>query len=115
MECSCDTNGNSSSKRNWSKSNALGVLVDNFMLNRRTRDRFALGVGGSYGQKDYWLGQLDPASPQEPLRFADSEPRVLKSWKNALTEKIGDCRLQIDCFWYKPSKKVGGINLKSSI
>jgi hypothetical protein len=30
------------------------------MLNRRTRDRYALGVGGSYGQKDYWLGQLDP-------------------------------------------------------
>ncbi|MFS0518592.1 hypothetical protein ACEYW6_28390 [Nostoc sp. UIC 10607] len=28
----------------------------------RTRDRYALGVGGSYGQKDYWLGQLDPAS-----------------------------------------------------
>jgi hypothetical protein len=51
------------------------------MLIRRTRDRFALGVGGSYGQRDYWLGQLDPASPQEPLRFADSEPRVLKSCK----------------------------------
>jgi CheY-like chemotaxis protein len=33
-----------------------------------------------------------------------------------LTEKIGDCRLQIaDSFWYKPSTKVGGINLKSSI
>lgn len=51
----------------------------------RTRDRFALGVGGSYGQKDYWLGQLDPASPQDPLRCADSEPRVLKTWKDALT------------------------------
>jgi hypothetical protein len=55
------------------------------VLSRRTRDRFALGVGGSYGQKDYWLGQLDPASPQEPLRCADSEPRVLKTWKDALT------------------------------
>ncbi len=51
------------------------------VLSRRTRDRCALGVGGSYGQGDYWLGQLDPASPQEPLRCADSEPRVLKSWK----------------------------------
>ncbi|MHC5747869.1 MAG: hypothetical protein ACYTXT_39655 [Nostoc sp.] len=52
------------------------------MLTRRTRDRYALGVGGSYGQKDYWLGRLDPASPQEPLRVAaDSEPRVLKTWK----------------------------------
>jgi hypothetical protein len=63
------------------------------MLSRRTRDRFALGVGGSYGQKDYWLGQLDPASPQEPLRCADSEPRVLKTWKEkhsfcVLSEKI---------------------------
>ena len=55
------------------------------VLSRRTRDRFALGVGGSYGQKDYWLGRLDPASPQEPLRCADSEPRVLESWKDTLT------------------------------
>jgi hypothetical protein len=50
------------------------------VLNRRTRDRYALGVGGSYGQEDYWLSQLDPASPQEPLRCADSEPRVLNFW-----------------------------------
>ncbi|MHC5771064.1 MAG: hypothetical protein ACYTXI_36920 [Nostoc sp.] len=55
------------------------------MLNRRTRDRYAKGVGGSYGQKDYLLGQLDPASPQDPLCCADSEPRVLKTWKDALT------------------------------
>ncbi|WP_196525086.1 hypothetical protein [Nostoc commune] len=47
---------NAACKRYWSKNNALGVLVDDFMLNRRTRDRFALGVGGSYGQKDYWWG-----------------------------------------------------------
>ncbi|MEA5604995.1 hypothetical protein [Nostoc sp. UHCC 0252] len=32
------------------------------MLTRRTRDRFALGVGGSYGQIDYWSSLLDPAS-----------------------------------------------------
>ena len=70
----------SSSKRCWSKSNGGVVLVDNLALTRRTRDRFALGVGGSYGQKDYWLSQLDPASPQDPLRCADPEPRVLKSW-----------------------------------
>jgi hypothetical protein len=57
------------------------------MLRRRTRDRCALGVGGSYGQKDYWLGQLDPASPQEPLRFADSEPRVLKYWECGSLQK----------------------------
>ncbi|MBD2731305.1 hypothetical protein H6G96_34610 [Nostoc sp. FACHB-892] len=76
---------NAACKRYWSKNNALGVLVDDFMLNRRTRDRYALGVGGSYGQKDYLLGQLDPASPQDPLRCADSEPRVLKTWKDALT------------------------------
>ncbi|WP_104910311.1 hypothetical protein [Nostoc sp. 'Lobaria pulmonaria (5183) cyanobiont'] len=55
------------------------------MLTRRTRDRYALGVGGSYGQGDYWLGQLDPVRPQKPLRCADSEPRVLKPWKDALT------------------------------
>ena len=59
---------NAACKRYWSKNNALRVLVDDFMLTRRTRDRYALGVGGSYGQKDYWLGRLDPKSPQEPLR-----------------------------------------------
>jgi hypothetical protein len=60
------------------------------MLTRRTRDRYALGVGGSYGQKDYWLGRLDPASPQEPLRVAaDSEPRVLKSWLYDIKGKFG--------------------------
>ncbi|MDF5720740.1 MAG: hypothetical protein PUP91_09690 [Rhizonema sp. PD37] len=45
----------------------------------------SFGVGGSYGQKDYWLGQPDPASPQEPLRYADSEPRVSKTRKDGLT------------------------------
>ncbi|NEU82089.1 hypothetical protein [Nostoc sp. UIC 10630] len=40
----------------------FGVDPSVAVLSRRTRDRFALGVGGSYGQKDYWLGQLDPAS-----------------------------------------------------
>ncbi|MHC5748275.1 MAG: hypothetical protein ACYTXT_41815 [Nostoc sp.] len=50
-------------------------------MTRRTRDRFALGVGGSYGHEDYWLGQLDPASRKSHSANADSEPRVLKSWK----------------------------------
>ena len=57
-----NTSFNAACKRYWSKNNALGVLVDDFMLTQRTRDRFALGVAGSYGQKDYWLGQLDSAS-----------------------------------------------------
>lgn len=56
------------------------------MLTRRTRGRCALGVGGSYGQGDYWLGQLDPASRKSHSANADFEPRVLKSWKECFDE-----------------------------
>jgi hypothetical protein len=70
------------------------------VLSRRTRDRCALGVGGSYGQKDYWLGQLDPKSPQEPLRCADSEPRVLKSWLYDIKGEFGKDSISVRVsFW----------------
>ncbi|MBD2526840.1 hypothetical protein [Nostoc sp. FACHB-133] len=66
------------------------------MLTRRTRDRFALGVGGSYGQKDYWLVQLDPASRKSHSANADSKPRVLKSWKDVFYRGCSWCSSPID-------------------
>ncbi|MBD2533267.1 hypothetical protein H6G97_28325 [Nostoc flagelliforme FACHB-838] len=62
----------------------FGVDPSVAVLTRRTRDRFALGVGGSYGQKDYWLGQLDPLARKIHSANADSEPRVLKSRTQAV-------------------------------
>ncbi|MHC5739722.1 hypothetical protein [Nostoc sp.] len=59
----------------------FGVDPSVAVLRRRTRDRFALGVGGSYGQGNYWLRQLDQKARKSHSANADSEPRVLKSLK----------------------------------
>ncbi|WP_157816700.1 hypothetical protein [Nostoc flagelliforme] len=85
----------------------FGVDPSVAVLTRRTRDRFALGVGGSYGQGDYWLSQLDPQARKSHSANADSEPRVLKSWKDALTTYANGESSSISFSKFSSSSSVG--------